>query len=169
MPESPEISYRSVERADAEAIMEIYNREVLGSRITLDLVPRSHSEQVAWIDEHSGAYAAIVAVKEGVVIGFASISPYRIRPGYSTTVEDSIYIDPDHRGMGVGKALLSRIVDTAAKHGFHACMARVAAGHEASLALHHSVGFFKVGVEQEVGRKYGQWIDMVLLERILNS
>ena len=168
MPASPEISFRPVELADAEAIMEIYNREVLGSRITLDLVPRSYSEQLAWIDEHAGAYPAIVAVVSGKVIGFASVSPYRIRPGYSTTVEDSIYIDADHRGMGVGKALLSRIVDTAAKHGFHACMARVAAGHQASLALHYSVGFFEVGVEREVGRKYGKWIDMVLLERILN-
>ena len=148
--------------------MKIYNQEVLGSRVTLDLVPRSLADQLAWIDEHQGVYPALVAVIGGKVVGFASVSPYRIRPGYSTTVEDSIYIDTRFRGQGVGKQLLSRIVERAAIHGFHACMARVVAGHEASIALHRSVGFFVVGTEKEVGRKFGKWLDVVLLECLLN-
>ena len=92
---------------DAEAIRAIYNAEVSGSIVTFDLVERSPEDQRAWMAEHSGVYALLVAEIEGEVIGFASLSPYRTRPGYSTTAEDSIYVAPlSHRGAGVGKELL---------------------------------------------------------------
>ncbi|MDA8196477.1 MAG: GNAT family N-acetyltransferase [Actinomycetota bacterium] len=160
---------RSVNLRDAEALMSIYNREVVGSRVTLDLVPRSISQQKAWIEEHQGVYPALLAYESSSdeVVGFASVSPYRIRPGYSTTVENSIYIAPDHQGKGLGKFLLSAILDEAAKHGFHACIARVASDHTASIALHKSLGYFEVGIEREIGRKFGKWIDMLLLEKLL--
>ena len=79
---------------DAEAIRSIYNAEVTGSMVTFDLVERSPEEQRAWMSEHSGVYALLVAEIEGDVVGFASLSPYRTRPGYSTTAEDSIYVAP---------------------------------------------------------------------------
>lgn len=78
-----------------------------------------------------------------------------------------MYIHRDHRGRGVGKALLTRLVDTATAHGFHACMARIVGGHEASIALHEACGFEIVGTEREVGRKLGRWLDVVLMERML--
>src|ERR1700674_5585743 len=75
--------------ADAEAIRAIYNAEVVGSTVTFDMVPRTREEQLAWLVTHSGAHPAIVAVEgEGNVVGFGSLSPYRSRPAYSTTVED---------------------------------------------------------------------------------
>lgn len=162
-------SIRPITLRDAEALMAIYNREVLGSRVTLDLVPRSISQQRAWIEEHQGVYPALLAceISTEEVVGFASVSPYRIRPGYSTTVENSIYIAPSHQGKGLGKFLLSSILDEAARHGFHACIARVAADHVASIALHKSLGYFEVGIEREIGRKFGKWIDMLLLEKLL--
>ena len=162
-------SIRPVSLRDADALMAIYNREVVGSRVTLDLVPRSISQQRAWIEEHQGVYPALLAFETSTstVVGFASVSPYRIRPGYSTTVENSIYIAPDHQGRGLGKLLLAAILDEAARHGFHACIARVAADHVASIALHKSLGYFEVGVEKEIGRKFGKWIDMLLLEKLL--
>ncbi|MHB8506996.1 MAG: GNAT family N-acetyltransferase, partial [Acidimicrobiales bacterium] len=90
---------RPVTRDDAEAVRAIYNREVLGSTVTFDLVARSLAEQLEWIDEHSGAHPAIVAVDdEDRVRGFASLSPYRTRPAYRTTVEDSVYVDRASRG-----------------------------------------------------------------------
>lgn len=161
------VTFRSVEIADADALCEIYNREVLGSRVTLDLVPRTLADQISWITQHQGVYPAQVAIANDQVIGFASVSPYRIRPGYSTTVEDSIYIDPNYQGKGVGKALLSKIIELAILHGFHSCMARVASDHIASINLHKSVGFVEVGIEREVGRKFGKWIDMMILQLIL--
>lgn len=153
---------------DADAIREIYNLEVTTSTVTFDLVPRSLEEQRAWQSARSGAHAVLVAETEGVVAGFGSLSQWRDRPAYSTTVEDSIYIHRDRQGAGLGKALLTELLATATAHGFHACMARIVGGHEASIALHRSCGFEVVGTEREVGRKFNRWLDVVLMERMLS-
>lgn len=172
--QSPRVSIlvRPATLEDAEAIRLIYNHEVVTSTVTMDLVPRSPADQQAWMAERSGAHAVVVAEAgdpAGVtaVIGFASLSPWRSRPAYRTTVEDSVYVDPSHHGQGVGKLLLASLIEVARAHGFHAMMARIAAGHEASLALHRSQGFVPVGVEREVARKFGRWIDIELLQLIL--
>lgn len=159
---------RLVEPRDAEAIREIYNVEVLESTVTFDLVPRSLAEQLAWIEEHSGGHPAIVAV-DGAdrVLGFASLSPYRPRPAYVTTVEDSVYVAREHRGRGVGRLLLGDLVELARDHGFHAVIARIVGGHEASISLHRACGFEQIGCEREVGRKFGRWLDVVLMQRML--
>ncbi len=133
----PPYAVRLARPDDGEAIRRIYNREVTESTATLDLVPRDAADQARWMDDHAGAYAAVVAVDaDGEVAGFASLSPYRARPGYSTTVEDSVYVDAAHRGRGVGRLLLSELVRLAQTSGFHAVMARITAPQEPSLALH---------------------------------
>ncbi len=164
----PPYAVRLARPDDGEAIRRIYNREVTESTATLDLVPRDAADQARWMDDHAGAYAAVVAVDaDGEVAGFASLSPYRARPGYSTTVEDSVYVDAAHRGRGVGRLLLSELVRLAQTSGFHAVMARITAPQEPSLALHRSCGFELVGVEREVGRKFGRWLDVALVQRLL--
>jgi phosphinothricin acetyltransferase len=153
---------------DAEAIRTIYNAEVTGSTATFDLVPRTAAEQVGWLSEHRGPYAAVVAVdSEDAVLGFGSLSVYRDRPAYVTTVENSVYVGAGHRGKGVGRALLGELIDLATQHGFHAVIARVGGGNEASIALHEACGFRMVGVEQEVGRKFNRWLDVSVLQRLL--
>ncbi len=153
--------------ADAEAIRTIYNREVTGSTVTFDLVPRSLDDQRSWLAAHAGAHPAVVAEVGGRIVGFGSLSPYRDRPAYATTVEDSVYVDTDWRGKGVGKAVLAELVRLAGLHGFHSVMARIVDGHEASIALHRACGFELVGIEREVGRKFGRWLDVVVMERLL--
>ena len=152
---------------DAEAIRAIYNPEVTESTVTLDLVPRTLAEQLEWLESHAGVHPAIVAVDEGAVIGFGSLSPYRSRPAYSTTVEDSVYVGRARRGQGVGRELLEELVSLATRHGFHTIIARAIGGHEASIGLHRACGFNLVGVEREVGRKLGTWLDIVELQRML--
>lgn len=152
---------------DAEAIRAIYNAEVTGSMVTFDLVERSPEDQRAWMAEHSGVYALLVAAIDGEIVGFASLSPYRTRPGYSTTAEDSIYVARSHRGEGVGKALLSALVDQARLHGFHSLVARIVGDHEASIALHRACGFEVIGIEREIGRKFGRWLDVCLMQALL--
>jgi len=152
---------------DADAIREIYNVEVLTSTVTFDLVPRTLDDQRTWLRARSGAHAVVVAEHDGAVIGFGSLSPYRNRPAYSTTVEDSVYVHRDHRGEGVGRALLTELVGLAGDHGFHALMARIVGGHDASIGLHAAVGFAVVGTEREVGRKFGRWLDVVVMQRML--
>ena len=152
---------------DGEAIREIYNLEVTTSTVTFDLVPRSPADQRAWLQEHSGAHLAVVAVDGGEVVGFGSLSPYRDRPAYRTTVEDSVYVRRDRQGLGVGRALLESLVEGATASGFHAMMGRIVGGHEASIALHERLGFAVVGTEREVGRKFGRWLDVVLMQKLL--
>lgn len=162
---------RSATSADAAAILEIYNLEVLTSTVTFDLTPRTEEGQAAWLAARSGAYSALVAeldTDDGpVVVGFGSLSQYRERAGYSTTCEDSVYVHRDHQGSGVGSALLTELVVRATEHGFHALMAKVVGGHAASITLHERAGFEVVGREREVGRKFGRWLDVVLMQRML--
>ncbi len=112
--------------------------------------------------EHRGAHPAIVAVDDGEqVLGFGSLSVFRDRPAYATTVENSVYVDAASRGAGVGRALLDELVVLAGQHGFHTVIARVGGDNEASIALHLACGFEMVGVEREVGRKFNRWLDVV--------
>jgi len=161
------VNLRLARPEDAQATRELYNTEITGSTVTFDLVPRSIDEQLAWLDQRSGAMAVVVAEIDGQVVGFASLSPYRDRPAYATTVEDSVYVHADFRGRGVARALLAEILDIAATRGFHAVMARIVGGHDASIGLHSSLDFEIVGTEREVGRKFGKWLDVVIMQRML--
>lgn len=158
---------RPATAADAAATAAIYNAEVTGSRVTFDLVTRTVEEQAEWLDARSGALEVVVAEIDGAVAGFASLSPYRDRPAYRTTVEDSIYVAADHRGAGVGRALMDEIVAVARERGFHSVIARIVADHDASIRLHRAVGFEHVGVEREVGRKFGRWLDVAVMQLLL--
>ncbi len=167
---------------DSEAIRTIYNKEVSNSTATLDLVPRTTEAQRAWMIERTGAYPVVVAIDgpvatngmsaepdsdKGEVVGFGSLSPYRERPGYSTSVEISVYVRQDQRGKGVGKLIVNKLVDLAGAHGFHTVLARIGGSNVASIKLHTACGFENVGVEREVGRKFGKWIDVTILQRMI--
>ena len=168
----PAVGLRLATRADAAAITAIYNHEVMHTTATFDLVPRSLDEQRAWLAARTGAFAAIVATDPGDeddVVGFASLSPYKERAAYRTTVEDSIYIRRDQQGRGVGKLLLTHLVTVAEASGFHSVMARIEASGAASRALHASCGFELVGVEREVGRKFNRWLSVAVMQRVLGA
>jgi L-amino acid N-acyltransferase len=163
------VTLRLARLDDAEATRRIYNAEVATSTATFDLVPRSLDEQREWLSARSGAHAVVVADDEdGGVVGFAALSPWRSKPAYSTSVEDSIYVHPDNQGRGIGKNLLAELLDVARAHGFHAVFARIVRGHETSIKLHEAFGFDIVGTEREVGRKFGRWLDVVVMELLLN-
>ncbi|HEX6416895.1 MAG TPA: GNAT family N-acetyltransferase [Acidimicrobiales bacterium] len=161
------VALRLARLDDAEAIRQIYNAEVTTSTVTFDIVPRSLDEQRRYLGERSGAHAVIVAEDGGEVAGFGALSPWRTKPAYATSVEDSVYVHRDRQGRGIGKLLLAELVRVATAHGFHAVFARVVGGHEASIRLHRALGFDVVGVEREVGRKFGRWLDVVVMELLL--
>ena len=105
------------EEVDAEAIRTIYNLEVSTTTVTFDIVPRTLDDQVAWLRARSGAHVALVAVDDdGEVAGFGSLSPYRDRPAYNTSVEDSVYVRRDRQGLGVGTLLLERVGHDVERH-----------------------------------------------------
>jgi phosphinothricin acetyltransferase len=174
------VSIRLATIADAEEIRSIYNHEVLHTTSTFDLVPRTLADQQEWLQARSGAFAAIVAVEapppgpassdpqRGVtVVGFGSLSPYKERAAYRTSVEDSIYVRRDRAGQGIGRLLLTSLLDAAKLSGFHAVFARIEASGEASRALHATCGFELVGIERETGRKFHRWLDVALMQKLL--
>jgi phosphinothricin acetyltransferase len=159
---------RLARSSDAESIRTVYNAEVIGSTATFDMVPRTLEDQLGWLAEHSGPYPAVVAVDDSdAVLGFGSLSEYKNRPSYATTVENSVYVDSAHRGEGVGRALMERLIELASQHGFHSVIARIGGDNVASIALHQACGFTVVGVEREVGRKFNKWLDVTVLQRLL--
>jgi len=162
------LSVRAANDADAEAIRSIYNLEVLESTVTFDLVPRTLPDQLEWQHERSGAHVVLVADDDaGGIVGFGSLSAYKRRAAYSTTVEDSVYVRRDQQGRGVGRLLLDELVAVATAHGFHAMMARIVGGHDASIRLHAGAGFEIVGTEREIGRKFGRWLDVVVMQKLI--
>jgi phosphinothricin acetyltransferase len=162
-----EVIVRAAMLDDAEAIRAIYNHEVEHETSTMDTVPRTPETQRAWIAARSGALSAWVAVDAGEVVGFGSLSEFRDRFGYRTTVEDSVYVRRDRARRGVGRALLGHLVETAHASGFHTVIAHIEAGGAASRALHAACGFELVGVQREVARKFGRWVDMAIMQRML--
>ena len=152
---------------DSENIRLIFNQEVEGARTVLELVPRSPKDQRLWFKQHSGIYSVLVASEGGEVLGYASLSPYRTRPGYNTTSESSVFVHQDHRQKGIGAALMEALLETAQANGFHTLIARVAEKNEVSVKLHMELGFELVGVEREVGRKFGKWVDCSVLQKML--
>ena len=129
---------------------------------------------IQWVWEAArdarGVDAVVVATDDvGTVLGFGSLSTYRDRPSYSTTVENSVYVDEEHRGEGVGRALLDELVRLGTLHGFHSMIARVGGDNAASIALHGACGFVEVGVEREIGRKFNRWLDVAVLQRMLGG
>lgn len=165
------MTLRLASLGDAEQICRIYNYEVSNTVATFDLVPRSLDDQQRWISDRNGAFAAIVAVdaddERGDVVGFGSLSPYKERAAYRTSVEDSVYVRRDRGGQGIGKLMLAELLRIGAASGFHAVFARISASSEASIALHRSCGFELVGIEREVGRKFNRWLDVALMQALL--
>ena len=154
--------------SDADQLRAIYNVEVETSTATFDLVPRTLETQLAWQHDRQGAYVVLVAENlAGVVVGFASLSSYRSRPAYSTSAENSVYVARESQGQGVGKALMLALIEAATERGFHALFARISGDNAASVAVHTAVGFEIVGVERQVGRKFGRWLDVTLMQRLL--
>jgi phosphinothricin acetyltransferase len=165
------LTLRLASLGDAEQIRQIYNYEVANTTATFDLVPRSLADQQEWIADRSGAFAAIVAVDPldqlGEIVGFGSLSPYKERAAYRTSVEDSVYVRRDRNGQGIGKLIVNELLRVAAASGFHAVFARISAASEASIALHRTCGFTLVGIEREVGRKFNRWLDVAIMQALL--
>jgi L-amino acid N-acyltransferase YncA len=162
-----EFIFREATDADQRAILDIYNDAVLHSTATFDLEPRTWEGQQRWFQEHRRPYAVFVATVGDTVAGWGSLSPFRPRPGYRFTAEDSIYVRQDLRGRGIGASLLELLVEAASRGRFHSVMALIVGDNPVSVHLHERFGFRQVGTFQEVGFKFGRWLDVVHMQRMV--
>lgn len=158
---------RAAGPSDSQAIAAIWNREVLETTATSDTEPRTVQAQRAWLAAHGPRHPVIVDVDGDEVVAFGALSPYRAKPSYARTVENSVYVKDGWRGKGLGGAILDRLLALAREHGHHSVIARITGVNEASLALHERHGFVRVGHERQVALKHGIWLDVMTLQRVL--
>jgi L-amino acid N-acyltransferase YncA len=163
-----EILVRPATEADVPAIRDIYNHEVLHGTATFDTEPKTLEDRLAWFRElRDSPYAVLAAEVDGETVGWGCLQPYRPRPAYRFTTEDSVYVHQDWRGRGIGKAILSRLVEIARENGLRNIVAAIAEGHLDSEALHSRFGFEHTGRLRKVGYKFEQWLDVVFMQLTL--
>lgn len=154
---------------DLPAINAIYNHFVPISTTSYDLEPLSLEERRRWFAGREAIHPVTVAERDGQIVGWGSLSTFRNKPGYRPTVENSVYVHPDHLRTGVGTAVVNDQIARARQLGLHAIVAGIDAEQEASLAMHAKLGFREVGRFPQVGRKFDRWLDAVFLEVILED
>lgn len=158
---------RDATAADLPAINEIYNHYVLHSTCTYQTEPSTEEERAAWFAAHGPKHPVIVAEHGGLVIGWASLSKFHQRRAYENTVEDSVYLHHEARGKGLGTLLLKELLARARAIGHHTMVGIISADQEASIALHVKLGFTEAARLREVGFKFGRWLDVVWMQRML--
>jgi L-amino acid N-acyltransferase YncA len=166
------IVVRAAAAADLPAIAAIYAHHVKSGTATFELDPPDVNEMKRRFDAAAdGGYPYLVAAdRDGRVIGYAYAGPYRARPAYRHTVENSIYIEAGGVGHGVGSALLAVLIAACEDRGFRQMIAIIGgADNAASIALHRAHGFAEVGRLPDVGRKHDRWLDTVLMQRALGD
>jgi len=163
------ISIRDADLTDIPAITHIYAHAVRNGTASFELDPPDEAEMARrWCALRAGGYPYFVAVRDGAVAGYAYAGPYRARPAYRWSVEDSIYIDPAAQRRGIGRALLDRLIAEAQARGFRQMIAVIGdAAQTPSIELHRAAGFRLVGTLESVGFKFGRWLDSVLMQRAL--
>jgi L-amino acid N-acyltransferase YncA len=164
------IRIRPATEADLEAITVIYNREVETTTNTLDTEPRDERQRQAWFESHQAAtYPLLVAELDGLVAGWASLSPWSQRGGHARTVEASVFVGRAHREKGVGRELLVALIDGARQARHRVILARIESTNEGSRRLARSLGFASIGVMHRVGEKFGRLLDVELFELLLEE
>lgn len=160
-------SIRDATPDDAEAIRAIYNHAVAHTTAVFDYTPRkAEAQRTGMRTKAEQNLPVLVAEDAGRVVGYASYGPYRPWPAYLHSVENSVYVAPEHHGKGIGKALLGPLLDIARARGLHTVIAGITAGNEASLRLHQGFGFEPAGVVREAGWKFERWLDVIFLQKI---
>jgi phosphinothricin acetyltransferase len=162
---------RPADARDLGAINAIYNYYVLHSTATYQTEPATAEERAAWFAGHGPLHPVLVAEQTpaGGVVGWASLSPFHPRAAYRQTAETSVYVQHGQQRRGVGRALMEELIRQAETLGYHALIGGVSADQTASVGLHSALGFVEVGRLREVGYKFGRWLDVVYMERLLSG
>lgn len=153
---------------DLPGILTIHNEAVRNTTAIWDEETVDVDDRRAWLaDRHEQGFPVLVAVSGGRVAGYASYGVWRAKSGYRHTVENSVYVHPDHHRRGVASALMTELISRARAGRVHVMVASIESGNAVSITLHERFGFRVVGVMPEVGVKFGRWLDMTYMQLIL--
>jgi phosphinothricin acetyltransferase len=165
-----DLSIRPANSSDIPAITRIYAYAVEHGTASFEITPPNEAEMAQRMNDLvDEGYPYLVAEIGGAVAGYAYAGPYRGRPAYRLTIEDSVYVAPDQHRRGIGHALLAALINAAAARGFRQMIAVIgdSTRQAASIGLHQVAGFRHVGILHDVGFKHGRWLDSVLMQRAL--
>ena len=158
-------------RAYAPQILEILNEAILNSTALYDYRPRTPAMMEEWFDvKERGGFPVLGAIDDtGRLLGFATYGPFRPWPAYKYTVEHSIYIERHARGRGLGRQLLTAIIERARASDLHSLIGGIDAENAVSIALHKQLGFEMCGRVRQAGFKFGRWLDLAFYQLVLDS
>ena len=162
-----ESTIRPATAGDLPEINAIYNHFVLASTCTYQTEPETAEARAAWLQAHGDRYPITVAERDGEIVGWASLSRFHVRAAYGKTVENSLYVHPDHHRQGIGWALLTDLVSRARALDYHTIIAGIDAEQTPSVALHAKAGFTHAGHLKQVGFKFNRWLDVIYMQLML--
>ena len=167
-----DIEIRNFCAQDIQDITQLYNQFILKTPTTFDLEPYTiEQRRDRWLQHYAqtGRHRLLVAQHNGQVIGYASSSPFNAKAAYQTSVETSVYIDPEFHGKGIGSSLYTGLFTALSNEDVHRAYAGITIPNKSSIAIHQKFGFEQVGILREVGRKFDQYWDVAWYEKKLNS
>ena len=167
----PSAEIRPATEADLPAVTHIYHHAVCHGTATFELIPPDLTEMTrrfrALMD---GGFPYLVAAVEGRVIGYAYAGPYRPRPAYRFTVENSVYLEPAIHRRGIGLQLMQRLIAECEQRGYRQMIAVIGdSANAGSIGVHSKTGFQMIGTHPSVGLKFGRWLDTVMMQRALGE
>ena len=164
-----DIVIRTAKREDAAAINDIQNYYVERSTVTFMTKPVTLEERLRWLDGHSEAHPVTVAVAGAVIVGWGSLGTFRSAAAYGHTSELSVYVHHDWHRHGIGRTIVNDLVERERTLNHHAIVGCCCSEAFASIALLEALGFARVGHLPQVGRKFGRWLDVVFVQRLIES
>jgi phosphinothricin acetyltransferase len=153
--------------ADAAAICEIYNQGIEDRLATLETEQRTPEERRQWIKSRGARHPVIVAEDGGRILAWGSLNPFNPRETYRHVADFSIYVERGQRGRGVGRIVLTRLIELAREHGYHKMVLSAFPFNAAGMALYERLGFRTVGIYKEQGLLDGRWVDTLVMEKLL--
>lgn len=157
--------------AHGETILGILNEQILTSTAVYEYVPRTPDWMAAWFNTKESKGFPIIGVENeaGALMGFATYGVFRDRPAYKYSVEHSVYVHKDHRGKGLGKILMERLITAAREQDLHVMVGGIDATNTVSIALHEQLGFVHAGTIRQAGFKFGRWLDLAFYQLTLQT
>lgn len=163
------IEIRKAKIEDLPVITSIYNDAIKNTVATFDTVTKTLEEQKVWFEGHGSKNPILIAEENRNIVGWAALSKWSDRDAYSNTAEISVYVKDSFKKKGIGRKLIQEIVKEGKKAGLHLIIALITNDNQVSVHLHESFGFTQIGVMKECGFKFGKWLDVILMQKLLNN